>query len=119
MMRNLTCQHYQPRQGKKHCQHYQPGGDCSRTESKCTEWLKINRSAEMDLFGNPLPEPKKTKHTQAEHAQTECTARLQQPATKVMTDSAMTPAVEFRGLTEQGRLLLERFIKSELQHSSA
>jgi len=66
------CPHYEAVAGKKRCRHYLDGGSCARPdEFMCVEWLRLNKKAKpapktkgsTDLFGNPVPEPKKPKRT--------------------------------------------------------
>ena len=69
---NYSCPHYEALPDDKRCRNYVKGGSCARSdELVCVEWLKHNKKAKtapnkrplLDLFGNPLPEPKKPKRT--------------------------------------------------------
>ena len=69
---DFGCLHYEAVPGKKRCRHYMEGGSCDRPdEFMCVEWLRLNKKTKpapkpkgpTDLFGNPVPEPKKPKRT--------------------------------------------------------
>jgi len=69
---DFGCPHYDALPGKKRCRHYLDGGSCARPdEFMCVEWLRLNQQAKpapkktgpTDLFGNPVPEPKRPKRT--------------------------------------------------------
>jgi len=97
------CPHYEAVAGKKRCRHYLDGGSCARPdEFMCVEWLRLNKKAKpapktkgsTDLFGNPVPEPKKPKRT----------TPTQQRPTVAMSSTAPVPEVveerePLRGLT--------------------
>ena len=89
----VGCSGYTPLPGKKRCSHYQDKGDCSVSDAKCKEWLKLNTRKQpagsaTDLFGHPLPELKRPRRRQTEEK-----PAAQSPA-KVMDKSVVTSAAE-------------------------
>lgn len=61
--RDITCEHYQPKDEDRHCAHYAGSGKCDRGQgSVCVEWQMANtpwseedeRPLGCDLFGEPM-----------------------------------------------------------------
>ena len=99
------CPHYDALTGKKRCRHYLDGGSCARPdEFMCVEWLRLNKKAKpapekkgsTDLFGNPVPEPKKPRRTESKQRPMAAT-----PSPAPATSEPIDEREPLRGLTTE------------------